>query len=433
VLSALRGLAGRLRACGPALPALLAASALLAGRDWSPDLSVYERYAREAVASGLHSLPVEYPFSALAVFLPPLFVPLPYAAAFGLLAAAAVVALVTLSDGLPEHPGWASRTCVYLLAGTAAVVLSRYDVFPAICALLAVEGARRKDRWGRAWAWAVAGGLLKLFPWLLLPGFLLAERRQEGRWPLRRLYWLLPIAAVAVSQQAFAPGSIWSPVGYELRRGFELSSVPGSLTFLLGLSRVRWAAGFGSVEVLGPGGPAISAVLAVAAALALLYTWRLLAKGALRVEAASLAVLSVAVLSDKAFAPQYLIWLVPLWAYWPLRRGWVAAAALTALVFPVLYAEPGVLGPGYYAATAAAALRNSVLLVATLRWLSEQAHAQVPAVSEQSQLWPLGEAGPNGGAGLKEASPFCVAAPQLAVASREGPSGAPGAQTQKVT
>ena len=46
---------------------------------------------------------------------------------------------------------------------------------------------------------------------------------------------------------------------------------------------------------------------------------------ALSVEATSLAVLSVSVLGDKAFSPQYLIWLAPLWAYWPFRRGWVVS------------------------------------------------------------------------------------------------------------
>ncbi len=44
-------------------------------------------------------------------------------------------------------------------------------------------------------------------------------------------------------------------------------------------------------------------------------------RGAWLREATSLAVLSVSVLGDKVFSPQYLIWLAPIWAYWPLRRG----------------------------------------------------------------------------------------------------------------
>ena len=131
-----------------------------------------------------HSLPREYPAPATALFLAPLALPFSYALGFALLAAAGAVALVLSSDGLAEYPGWSRRTCIYLLVGSAAVVFARYDVFPALAALLAVEAARR-EQWGRAWAWAVVGGLLKLFPFLLLPGFLIAERVQTGKWPLQ--------------------------------------------------------------------------------------------------------------------------------------------------------------------------------------------------------------------------------------------------------
>ena len=57
--------------------------------------------------------------------------------------------------------------------------------------------------------------------------------------------------------------------------------------------------------------------------------WVLGYRGLLSVVAVSLAVLSIAVFSEKSFAPQYLMWLAPFWAYWPIRRGWVVAALLT--------------------------------------------------------------------------------------------------------
>ena len=126
-------------------------------------------------------MPREYPALALGLFLAPLGISLSYSLGFSLLAAAAGIALVLSSDGLAEYPGWSRRTCYYLLFGTTAVVFARYDVFPALAAVLAVEGGRR-GQWNRAWAWAILGGLLKLFPFLLLPGFLLVERllKQEG-------------------------------------------------------------------------------------------------------------------------------------------------------------------------------------------------------------------------------------------------------------
>ena len=92
--------------------------------------------------------------------------------------------------------------------------------------------------------------------------------------------------------------------------------------------------------------------------------------------AVSLGVLSVAVLAEKSFAPQYIVWLAPLWAYWPMRRGWLAAALLTTLVYPVLYAEAHAFGPGFFWATTVAAVRNAVLAVATLSWLLGQLQAR---------------------------------------------------------
>ena len=220
---------------------------------FSPDLALYEHYANAALASPLfHSLPREYPAPATALFLAPLALPFPYTLGFALLAAAGAVVLVLSSDGRSAYPGWSRRACIYLLVGTAAVVFARYDVFPALAALLAVEAARR-EQWGRAWAWAVVGGLLKLFPFLLLPGFLIAERVQTGKWPLRRL-WIacVPAALLTFAQLATAPTSLLNSFTYQLHRGFELSSLQGSIAFLLDPMHARWVTGFGSIEPRRP-------------------------------------------------------------------------------------------------------------------------------------------------------------------------------------
>jgi hypothetical protein len=355
---------------------------LLAASAHSSDVALYHRYAKEALATPLlHSLPKEYPALSLAIFLAPQVLPLAYWLGFGLLAAAACTGLVLSSDGLDKYRGWSRRTCIYLLLGTLSVVFTRYDVLPVLAAVLAVEGARRRH-WGRAWAWATLGGLLKLFPLLLLPGFLVVEKAQTGKWALRRaIAASLPVVLVLAFQTLLAPGSALSPLRFELRRGLELSSLQGSLTLLTDPLHLHWAGAFGSIEVVGRDHLLITALVAVAAVVALAALWWFAAHGRFSVEAVSLAALSVAVLSDKAFAPQYLIWLVPLWAYWPLRRGWVAAAALTTLVYPVLYANHGFFGPSFYLATVAGAVRNTVLIVASARWLMGQLKARETAGS----------------------------------------------------
>ena len=266
---------------------------------------------------------------------------------------------------------------MYLILSVLAVVFARYDIFPALTAFLAVEGARR-GKWGRAWAWAVLGGLLKLFPFLLLPGFLIVERRRTGKWPLKRLWVaIVPLAVVTVAELAVSSGgSLISPLRYEVRRGFELSSLPGSLSLLADPFHVHWVGGFGSVEIAGGGHMLIAMFITVLMGAGMLAIWLLGWRDRLSLEAVSLSILTIAVLTDKAFAPQYLIWLIPFWAYWPLRRGWVAAAALTSLVYPFLYTEAHIWGPGFYLATATASVRNVVLLVSTVGWFVARVREQ---------------------------------------------------------
>jgi len=136
--------------------------------------------------------------------------------------------------------------------------------------------------------------------------------------------------------------------------------------------------------LVGQGRFLIGVLVTAAAALAFGALWWLALRGRLSVEAVSLAVLSVAVLADKAFAPQYLIWLIPLWAYWPLRRGWVATAAVTTLIYPVLYASHALFGYSFYFATAAGALRNSLLIVTSTQWLVGQLQATKLARTDKS-------------------------------------------------
>ena len=380
-----RAVAGRWQGVAILLPALIAiAMDLTVIIPSLSDTPIYHRYANEALASPLlHSLPKEYPAAALAVYLLPLLLPFKYLIAFALIAALGTVALVLCSDGLPAHPGWSRRTTIYLLVGASAVVLGRYDVFPALATFLAVDAAR-KDKWGRAWAWGVVGGLLKLFPFLLLPGFLLAEHARTGRWAFRRAaVACVPVALLACVESVLSPGSVLSPIRYELNRGFELESLSAGLTLLTGPLHVKWKFQYGGWEIFGAHHDPIAILVLLATILGIGAVWRYAALGRLSVEAASLAVLSVSVLGDKAFSPQYLIWLAPLWAYWPLRRGWLAAAALTTLVFPVLYMEAVTAGPSYYFATGAALVRNVVLIVATACWAREQLQAR------QSRAVPL--------------------------------------------
>ncbi len=360
----------QIRRLGLALGALAWAMAAMMPH---ADVQLYAHYASLALrAPVLHLLPKEYPGTSIGLFLLPRLLPMPYVLSFSIFAELALFALLISSDGLPGRPGWSRRLVIYLALGTLAVLVARYDILPALAMLLAVERAR-SERWGRAWSWAVFGALLKLFPILLLPGFLLAERRRTGRWAIRRIVAATAVfAATAAAQIIHASGSLSSPFAYEFHRGFELESLPSTLTLLASPLHVYWLNAFGAIETAGPLHGAIGAFLDLLVVVALAAIWRLASKGRLSIEATSLAVVTVAVLGDKAFSAQYLIWLVPLWAYWEIRRGWLVVAGLTTIVFPFMFFEAYVLGPAYYLPTAVAGLRNVVLLVSTLSWLREQ-------------------------------------------------------------
>jgi len=365
----IRGAATRLRGAG--LPMVLFVFLGVDAAMLLPsDASIYHRFASHALASPLlRTLPREYPAASVGIFVLPLLLPLPYNLSFTVVAVVASLALLASSDGLATCPGWSRRASLYALLGTVGVAFSRYDIFPAATAFAAVECARR-GKWGRGWAWAVGGGLLKLFPFVLLPGFFLLERRLTGRFPWARAFSAgAVVSLVAVVQSVVAPGSFLSPVRYQLDRGFQLGSTGGSLTFLTDPLHVRWGFAFGAWQDFGSFASAISLALLVVTVVGLGAVWACAGRGRLSVEAASLAALSVCVVGDKAFSPQYMLWLIPLWAYWPLRKGWLAAAGLCTLVFPVLFLEAAFVGPGFYWATGAAVARNLVLTMATAQWL----------------------------------------------------------------
>lgn len=395
---------------GTAIVAFVVVALVIQVRLPQSDLAVYHRYGLALLHSGQRvALPREYPALAGLLFAAVALVPGNFTLAFGLAMAIVLCALLWAGSALFGGRVWCARSLLYLGAGTIAVALGRYDLVPALAVVLAVALARR-GRWSGAWAAAIVGTALKLFPALLLPGFLLAEWRETGRLAWRKVVATAGVAgACATVQMIVAPGTLLSPVRYELRRGFEVSSTGGSLTMLLHPASIGWQFGFGAWQVVGPDHEVIGVALGVAALGGLAAIWVLAWRGRLSVPTVSLAVLSVAVLTDRALAPQYLIWLAPLWALWPLRAGWLTAAALTTLVFPVAYALEGSIpgighAAGMYPAMAVAAARNLALLLATAAWLRDELRSrtaappqtalELPAPTTPLPMMPVSQGGP---------------------------------------
>lgn len=343
----------------------------------SGDVQLYEHYG-EALRQGklTHGLPQEYPALAGALFVVPLYLGLPYQVAFGMLCLACLVVLLAAACRLL----WESERSLWfflasLCLGATWAVFRRYDVFPALAVVVAV-GAARSDRWGTAWAATIGGTLLKIFPAFLLPGFFLIEWRRTGSPPWRRAAASAAVVlAAGAGQQAVASGTVLNPLLYELHRGFEFSSVPGSLAVLLDAGRVTWQYTYRSWQVVGGPVGVVATILLVGGLLGLAWIWRLSWRGRLEVVEVSLAALSVVVLIGKAFPPQYILWLAPLWAAtaWDSTRAarvtWMLTCALTTASYPLAFALAR--GSGDLAVPSLlAAARNLALLAATAAWLA---------------------------------------------------------------
>ncbi len=302
------------------------------------DVKEYMQYAHGALHTPLfHRLPNEYPAPALAVFLLPLLVPIPYPWAFALLAGVALIVLVTGYEG-SGIPGWdvrsAGRLIIYLALGSVMVLAGRYDIFATAAAFLSVRAARG-ERWSAAWTWSSIGFALKLFPAAFWPVFLIAEYRRTGHFPLRRLWWMAAsVLLVAGAPMVLDRGAALNVLHYYLHRPSEIGSLPSGLSLLLDFHGTSWVGSFHSVNVVSGLTSGLSAGVELAGVVACAWTWREQARGRIPMEAACLATLTFVMLGSKVLSVQYLMWLMPLWALYRLRVTWLLASVANLMIFP---------------------------------------------------------------------------------------------------
>jgi hypothetical protein len=322
----------------PTLVLWLLATVVSAGFLHPIDVIEYQRYAHAALrAPLLHRFPLEYPAPALAVFLLPLILPLSYPWVFAVFAGIVLVALVSSYEGsglADMDVEAARRLIVYLAVGATFLVTGRYDIFAVAAAFWSIRAARQ-DRWSAAWTWSCIGFVLKLFPAIFWPSFLIAEWRRNGRPPIRRLAWMagsfLILAGIpALLNRAGALNAL----RYYLRRPTEIGSVPAGLSYLIDWHGSSLVKSFESINVVnGITGP-VSAIVAVVAGVGCLWIWRAQIQNRLPLEAACLAALTFALLGAKVLSAQYLMWLMPLWAFYRMKPVWLLAALANVVVFP---------------------------------------------------------------------------------------------------
>jgi len=322
---------------------------------------LYFRYATHAVWGELPyvSIGMEYPPLALVPFgLPRLLTADPFVwerlYTWEMLAwswlALALLGWATLRQGrsLVRTLG------LYLLALVAIgpLITQRYDLVPAVLALLAMV-AYQDGRYREAWLAVAVGALTKLYSLVLVPLFLIDLWRRRERGAL--LFGLASLAALSLAAAAgvvFLPMPMQRLFGYHWGRGAEVESLYanlGLLAHVLGGSPSAAYYGAGSVNLAAPLTDALTPYSTAITAAGLLSVYAAYYLGWPRhrgqpraLFAYGTASILVFILGNKVLSPQYLIWLLPLL---PLAGSGLAnllflvAAALTALIYPAHFQE----------------------------------------------------------------------------------------------
>ncbi|GLF93425.1 glycosyltransferase family 87 protein [Streptomyces yaizuensis] len=310
----------------------------------------------------------QYPPGAAVVFLSPAALPwLSYFQAF--------VALVLLADALVtfvlaragRHGAWLWVCGLPLLLN---LPLARYDVPVTAVAVVALLALRHRPH--LAGALAGIGAMIKVWPLLTLVG------TRRGRSTL--IVWGSAAASAGVLLGMLLTG-FSHPLDFlrqQSARGVQIESLGG--TALLLARKWGWPGEtvfqYGAFELTGPyvaGVARLSLALSLGA-LCWLVLWRLGARRwnpAVPYDAAFTAVLLFTVTS-RVISPQYLIWLLGLAAVCltsrytvlrPVAALMLPAAALSALVFPLMYDE---VVAGTTLGCLLMVLRNGLLLGAAL-------------------------------------------------------------------
>lgn len=294
-----------------------------------------------------HDVAWQYPPGAAVPLLAPGAVPfLGYASAFFVLAllADAVVLGTLLRDA--RRSGRVAGVWVWVggVALLGPIVYARYDVMVTAVAVPALLALRRRP--GLAGALAGFGGLLKLWPLLVLIGA--PDRRR-----LRRSWGTAAVTvAVLLALSAAAMRNSLSFLAFQRHRGTEVESL-GAMVFQVA-RHLGWHGRvemhYGSMEFLGPHVHLVSAAALGLSVIGVCWLawWRLRARrftAATPYDAAFTALL-VFTTTSRVISPQYMVWLVGVAAVCAAARGSVlrlpvlltlAAALFTTLEFPLFF------------------------------------------------------------------------------------------------
>jgi hypothetical protein len=327
------------------------------------DTGLYQQYG-DAMAHGqvpYRDFRLEYPPGALPAFVVPSLGHEGDRAAYDrwfdrLMALCGAVAIAGVALVLRALGAGPARTAAALglvaisplLVGS--VVLSRFDLWPASLAVLALA-ALLHERLAIAALALGAAIAAKLWPAALVPLVVAHVWRTRGS----RSATAWAAGLVLVEAAIFLPFAVLSPAGLQasfhaqIARPLQLESLGGAV--LIALHHVAGTSlhvvtTYGSQNLEGTGAHAAELATTVAGVLALAAVWALFARGPAdgeRLVVHAAAAVAATLAFGKVFSPQFVIWLIPLVPLARGRRGLAAGAllagtlVLTQLWFPRHY------------------------------------------------------------------------------------------------
>jgi hypothetical protein len=350
----------------------LAVAALTPGSDLrggpQGDVSLYWDKAR-SVLDGLvpyRDFPLEYPPLALVPMVVP-YILWPfgqpsielYPWLFAGEMAVLLLALGLVVRRIAERAGGPTRTVevrlLVLAVGASLALTWRFDLFPALLAIVAVWAALE----GRPVVGGAALGvgiLAKLFPIVVAPAIAVAWLAPMDRARLSQFALALLIVLIGgmLPFVDLAGDAAFGWVGYQTERGLQIESVGGGLVLLSGLvtgEPIELLSPFSAWEVTGL--PARTVLALTSAGLIMGFValaalgWRRMRSDQARggavaprtIVALATAAILVLIVTSKVFSIQYVVWLLPFAALLPRGQLWLAAAAvaLTIPIHPALY------------------------------------------------------------------------------------------------
>jgi hypothetical protein len=324
------------------------------------------------------TLPKEYPLLSLIPFSLPLLIGVQewYPQTFAIIMLS--FALITYYLLKRYKSSKAARMyALFLIIGGWSTTAGRFDLFPSLLTLVALLLAEKRH-WNWAFLLLAGAGYSKLYPFILLPPFLIAQQMQ--RTAHRFLPPLIFSAAIIVLGLLSLGINTQTTLGiqtYHQSRPLQIESLWASILWILQpVIPLKTQFSYGSLNVISPLTPTLNWIYYTTSIAALLWILFLQLYHKVTLPQATVLTIMVFVTTNKVLSPQYLLWITPLLVYalnlhfnWEVS--WIAISALTTLIYPFFYrlTHPLLTFSPQTALNATIFLRNLSLLAFTLSFL----------------------------------------------------------------